>query len=209
MLRFCAFAILFFAAPLFAAGADNAHRILVLGDSLTAGFGLEYKQEEAFPAQLEARLKGIGCPVDVVNAGVTGNTSAQGLQRLNWAIRQKPSLVIVELGANDMLQRIDPAVTRKNLSAIIGRLKRHNIAVLLAGMLTVPGYDAAYSEQFEAVYPQLAAHYDVPLYPYFLQGVPKPYRQKDGLHPTNRGVRILVDNFVPFLNPHLAAVGCR
>lgn len=172
-------------------------KILVLGDSLTSGFGL--RSEESFPAKLEAKLGGGGLDVRVVNAGVAGDTTAGGLARLDWALADKPDLVILELGANDALRGIDPDRVRANLDKIIAKMQTSGAKLLLAGMRAPPNWGEEYQDKFDRIYPELARARDVPLYPFFLDGVAtKPeLNQPDGLHPNERGVAAVVDRIAP------------
>lgn len=183
---------------LLAAGAARAEAVLVaLGDSLTAGYGLP--ADKAFPVQLEAALKAAGVSVRVINAGVSGDTSAGGLARLDWVLGDRPQAAIVALGANDMLRGIDPAVTEANLDKIVTRLKQRGIRVLLVGMLAQPTLGNDYRKAFDAVYPRLAAKHELPLYPFFLDGVaadPK-LNQGDGIHPTAEGIAVMVRGILP------------
>lgn len=173
--------------------------IVALGDSLTAGFGLA--SHEAFPARLEAALKAKGVAARVVNAGLSGDTSAGGLARLDWALEPKPDFAIVELGGNDGLRGLDPAQTRANLDAIVTRLKGQGIGVLLAGMLAPPNLGPDYGRAFNALFPELAAKHDVPLYPFFLDGVAadRALNLADGIHPNAKGVEIVVERILPFV----------
>lgn len=176
--------------------------VLAFGDSLTAGYGL--KPNEGFPAQLQAALRKDGQQVRVHNAGVSGDTTAQGKARLNWVLKslgRKPDLVIVQLGGNDMLRGIDPAQTRANLNAILAALKQQKIPVLLAGMLASPNMGSAYRAKFDPIYPVLAKHYGARLYPFFLKGVTgnRALLLKDNLHPTARGVGIVVRGIMPMV----------
>jgi acyl-CoA thioesterase-1 len=185
------------AAPASAAG-DKL--VLAFGDSLTAGYGLAPAQ--AFPVRLEAALRRAGVAARVRNAGVSGDTSAAGRARLAWvlnALKAKPDLVIVELGANDMLRGLSPAQTRANLDAILAELRRRQIRVLLAGMRAAPNMGKTYAAQFEPLYPQLARTYGATLYPFFLAGVAaqRPLLQADGMHPNPRGVEIVVRGITP------------
>lgn len=180
--------------------------ILAFGDSLTAGYGL--KPPESFPSQLQASLRKAGIPATVQNAGVSGDTTAQGRARLDWVLRslnQKPDLAIVQLGANDMLRGIDPGQTRANLSAILDNLKKRGIPVLLAGMLAAPNMGPDYAKAFNPIYPALARQFHVPLYPYFLRGVTgnKALLQQDRLHPTGPGVAIVVRGISPAIQQAL------
>jgi acyl-CoA thioesterase-1 len=191
-------AVLVALALLLAAPAAMANTVIVaLGDSLTAGYGLP--PEEAFPAQLEARLKRQGAEARVVNAGVSGDTSAGGLARLDWALADAPDLVIVELGANDALRGISPALTRANLDAILARLVARGVKVLLTGMRAPPNLGRDYGGEFDVIYPELAAKHGVALYPFFLGGVAAEpaLNQHDGIHPNAEGVAIIVERLAP------------
>ncbi len=171
--------------------------ILALGDSLTAGFGLA--SEHAFPARLEAALKAKGVAAKVINAGLSGDTSAGGLARLDWALLVKPEFAIVELGANDALRGVPPDETRANLDAILTKLKARGVGVLLAGMLAPPNMGPDYGRAFNAIYPDLAAKHDVALYPFFLDGVAalRDLNLADGIHPNGKGVGIIVERILP------------
>lgn len=184
-------------------------RLMVIGDSLAAGFGLP--AQEAFPAQLEAALRKAGRPVTVLNAGVSGDTSAGGRARLDWALADKPDAVIVELGANDGLRGIDPKTTYENLAAILNGLKTRGVPAFLAGMYAPPNLGAAYGEEFRAVYTRLAKEFDVPLYGFFLEGVAAQpqLNQADGMHPNAAGVAVMVKSIVPHLERWLAQIDKR
>jgi acyl-CoA thioesterase-1 len=173
--------------------------ILDFGDSLTAGYGLA--PEQAFPARLEAALRQQGIEVHVVNGGVTGDTTAGGLARLDWALGDKPDLVILAFGANDALRGIDPATVRDNLDKMIRKIEASGAKVLLVGMLAPPNWGAEYESAFDRIFPDLARVHDVQLYPFFLEGVAmKPeLNQPDGLHPNERGVAVLVDRLAPMV----------
>jgi len=189
---FAAITLLLLASPALA-----ATRILAFGDSLTAGFGLA--PDQAFPERLAARLKADGYDVTVANGGVSGDTTADGVARLDWAMADHPEIVLLELGANDMLRGIDPGVTEKNLTAILTQLRAAPAKVLLIGMKAPVNWGPDYEHAFDAIYPGLAKRFDVPLYPFFLDGValdPK-LNQGDGLHPNAAGVDIIVDRIVP------------
>lgn len=179
------------------AAAPDAVRILALGDSLTAGFGLA--PDQAFPARLEKALRAEGREVSVINAGVSGDTTAGGRSRLDWALAVKPRLAIVELGANDGLRGLDPNLTHANLDAILRRLKADGVPALLAGMRAPPNYGKAFEAEFKAVFTRLAAEHDVVFYPFFLDGVAgdPALNQPDGLHPTARGVDVIVSRILP------------
>lgn len=171
--------------------------LLALGDSLTAGYGLAAR--DSFPAQLEAALRAKGRAVRVVNAGVSGDTSAGGLARLDWALADKPDAALVALGANDGLRGLEPARLAANLDAIVARLRAAGIKVLLVGMEAPPNLGREYATAFRAAFTQVAQRHRVALYPFFLDGVaadPK-LNQKDGLHPTAQGVAVMVARMLP------------
>ena len=172
-------------------------RILVLGDSLSAGYGLS--TAEAFPAQLEQALRQSGQKVRVINAGVSGDTTAGGLARLEWALAEHPQLVIVQLGANDALRGLDPEQVRANLDAILTRLQQAGTQVLLAGMRAPRNLGPAYYIKFDLIYSDLARKHRVALDPFFLEGVAlRPeLNQPDGLHPNSRGVAVIVRRLLP------------
>lgn len=171
--------------------------IVALGDSLTAGLGLG--PGESFPEQLEAALKAEGADVTVANAGVSGDTSLDGLARVEWSVPADADIVIVELGANDALRGLAPAVTRKALSEILATLTGRGQAVLLAGMLAPPNLGEAYAKEFNPIYADLAAQYRTALYPFFLDGVAADaaLNQADGMHPTSAGVARIVEKMLP------------
>lgn len=170
---------------------------MVLGDSLSAGYGLPVTA--AFPTRLGAALKAKGLEVQIVNAGVSGDTASGGRDRLEWSVPADAEAVIVELGANDMLRGIDPQVTEKALTDILDKLKQRKAAVLLAGMLAAPNMGADYKKRFDALFASLAARYDVVFYPFFLDGVAGDGRlnQPDGIHPSAAGVDIIVERILP------------
>ncbi len=180
-----------------AAAGVKPIKMVVLGDSLSAGLGLP--AAAAFPARLQKALKDKGIDVDMINAGVSGDTSSGGRDRLDWSVPEGTEAVIVELGANDALRGIDPAVTRAALSDVVSRLKARGIAVLLCGMLAPPNYGHDYADRFNRIYPELAKSRDVPLYPFFLDGVAADAKlnQADGIHPTAEGVDIIVHRILP------------
>jgi len=179
--------------------ARAATRILALGDSLTAGFGLSPQQ--AFPVRLQAKLAAAGMETQVVNGGVSGDTSAGGLARLDWALADHPDLVLVELGANDALRGIDPRLTYANLDKILTRIKAAGAKAVLLGMRAPPNWGGAYQTQFDAIFPDLAAKHHVPLYPFFLDGVAldPALNQSDGLHPTAQGADIIAGRVAPLV----------
>ena len=180
-----------------AAANDRPVRIVVLGDSLTAGLGL--RADETFSVKLERALRAKGLAVEVANAGVSGDTASNGLARLDWSVPEGTDAVIVELGANDMLRGINPKVTRQALAEIVRRLAVRHMAVLLAGMRAAPNLGPDYGRTFEAIYSDLAARYDLLLYPFFLDGIAAAARfnQGDGLHPTAAGVDAIVARILP------------
>lgn len=177
--------------------AEAPVRIVALGDSLTAGFGLA--AGDAFPAQLERSLTAAGVSATVANAGVSGDTAAGGLERLAWSVPEGTEAVIVALGANDALRGIDPEVTRKALDQILAQLAARKIPVLLAGMRAPPNMGEDYVRRFDAIYPELAEKYAALLYPFFLDGVAAQtdLNQQDGLHPTAAGVAAIVKGILP------------
>ena len=193
------------ASPGLAAEAVKPIKLVVLGDSLSAGLGL--MGNEAFPAKLQKALKDRGIDVEMTNAGVSGDTSSGGRDRLDWSVADGTEAVIVELGANDALRGMDPAITRAALTEIVTRLKARGIAVMLCGMLAPPNYGSDYAAKFNAIYPDLAKQFGVTLYPFFLDGVAADAKlnQADGIHPTAAGVDIIVARMLPtveaFLRP--------
>ena len=196
------FAVLLTAAPAYAAPA----KILALGTSLTQGYGLPPGTE--FTVQLQGALKAVGIDAVVTNAGVSGDTSAGGLARLEWSLADHPGAVILELGSNDMLRGTPPAETEKNLRAILGRLNAAHIAVLLVGMKAQRNLGADYVSAFDAIYPRLAKAYGVLFYPFLLDGValnPK-LNQADGMHPNPAGVKIIVARILPLVKKLVAQV---
>jgi acyl-CoA thioesterase I len=188
-----------------AAGARPV-KMVVLGDSLSAGLGLS--ASAAFPAKLQKALKAKGIMVDIINAGVSGDTSSGGRDRLDWSVPAGTDAVIVELGANDALRGIDPTVTRSALADILTLLKARKMAVLLCGMIAPPNYGAEYSARFNAIYPDIAKRFGVPLYPFFLEGVATDAKlnQADGLHPTAEGVEVIVQNILPTIEAFVGAI---
>jgi acyl-CoA thioesterase-1 len=183
--------------PNSAVSADRPVKIVVLGDSISAGFGLS--APDALPAKLEKALRAKGLDVAIENAGVSGDTSSGGLGRLDWSVPDGTDAVIVELGGNDALRGLDPKVTRTALDTIITRLKARKIAVLLTGMLAPRNMGPDFAKAFDPIYPELAAAHDVLLYPFILdgvQGVPS-LNLPDGMHPTAAGVDVMVKNMLP------------
>ena len=181
-------------------------RIVVLGDSLSAGFGLG--AADALPAKLERALKAKGLSVQIENAGVSGDTAAGGLARLDWSVPDGTDAVILELGANDALRGGDPKATRAALEAIIKKLKERKIAVLLAGMLAPRNFGPDYAKAFDPIYPELAAQHGLILYPFILEGVAgdKALNQADGIHPTAAGIDVMVKGLLPKVEDLVAKV---
>jgi acyl-CoA thioesterase I len=206
----CAAAFAVLIAPLSAPLAQGQPlRLVALGDSLTAGYGLP--QEAAFPAVLERALKAKGYRVEIANAGVSGDTSSGGLDRLDWSVPDGTDGVIVELGANDMLRGLDPSLTRKSIGAIVERLKARNIPVMLAGMYASRNLGPDYVQKFDSLYPDIAKKHDLVLYPFFLDGVAgeRSLNLPDGLHPTARGVEIIVQRILPTVESFLGRLSNR
>ena len=188
------------------AQAQPPVKIVALGDSLTAGLGLPDK--DGFVPRLQAALMAKGMAVEVTNAGVSGDTAADGLARLSWSVSEGTDAVVVELGANDMLRGLDPAVTRDRLDAILNQLSKRHIAILLCGMRSAPNLGADYGHAFESIYPDLAAKYSALLYPFFLDGVAgnRSLNQSDGLHPNAAGVGVIVEKILPKVQELIARV---
>ena len=186
--------------------ADRPIRIVVLGDSLSAGFGLA--AQDALPAKLERALKAKGIAVAIANAGVSGDTAAGGLSRLDWSVPDGTDAVILELGANDALRGSDPKATRAALEQIIKRLKERRIVVLLAGMLAPRNLGPDYAKAFDPIYPELAAAHDLVFYPFIADGVmgDRALNQADGIHPTAAGVDVMVARMLPKAEELIARV---
>jgi acyl-CoA thioesterase-1 len=184
-------------APVFARAAEKPVKIVVLGDSLSAGYGLS--GPDAFPSKLGAALKTKGIAAEIVNAGVSGDTATGGLDRVGWSVPDGTDAVVLELGANDALRGVNPEVTRKALDGILQNLKKRNIPVLLAGMLAPPNMGAEYVRDFDGIFPALAKEYGTVFYPFFLDGVAADatLNQKDGMHPNSKGVDIIVEHILP------------
>ena len=190
-----------------AAGEARGEGVVVaLGDSLTAG--LDVAADEAFPARLQARLRAEGYDYRVVNAGVSGDTTAGGLRRVDWALRAHPDVVIVALGANDGLRGQSPQAIRANLEEIVARLQASGARVLLVGMRLPPNYGAEYTKEFEAVFPAVARRAKIVLMPFLLDGVAADPRlnQADGIHPTAAGQQMIADRLWPYLRPLLRPI---
>jgi acyl-CoA thioesterase-1 len=184
-------------------------RILCLGDSLTAGYLLPAGQ--GFAPALERALRAKGHSVEILDAGVSGDTATGGLDRLDWALADGADVAIVELGANDMFRGLDPDITKKALDQILTKLKDNGVRAILAGMRASPGLGADYVQRFDAIYPELAARHGVPIYPFFLDGVagdPKLNLQ-DGIHPTKEGVERIVAGILPLVEAELGKIAAR
>lgn len=181
--------------------------ILAFGDSLTAGYGLP--ADQSFAAQLERRLRDMGHDVRVTNAGVSGDTTAGGLARLSWSLEDKPHLVVLELGANDGLRGLDPERMRDNLDAMIRQCLEAGAKVILAGMRAPVNWGLEYRKQFDEVFPELADKHDLPLYPFFLEGVVRDPSLvlDDGLHPNAAGVARIVEGILPLVIEELDSLG--
>lgn len=182
---------------------DDRPRIVAFGDSLTAGLGVA--ADETYPAELQRRLDVLGLRYRVINAGVSGETTAGGLRRVPWILRSKPAIVILELGANDGLRGLRVDETKANLERIIQQLQQSGVQVILAGMKLPPNYGKDYLTGFESLYPDLAAHYHVPLIPFFLDGIAgtAELNQGDGIHPNAQGYRTIVEGMLRTLRPIL------
>ena len=193
----------------YAQSGTKTMKIVALGDSLTAGLGLP--AQDAFPAKLQAALKAKGIFATVANAGVSGDTAAGGLERLDWSVPGDTDAVILELGANDALRGLEPALTQKALNAILDKLAGRHVPVLLAGMKAPPNLGPDYTAKFDAVYPALAANHRVLFYPFFLEGVAAdPHlNQGDGMHPTAAGVEVIVRNILPQVEELIARARAR
>jgi acyl-CoA thioesterase I len=189
--------------PPFATAETPVH-VMVLGDSLTAGYGLAVK--DGFVSQLKAALALQGINVELADAGVSGDTASDGLARLDWSVPEGTDAVIVELGANDMLRGIDPRVTRDALDAILARLAQRHITIMLCGMKAAPNLGVDFGHAFERIYPELAAKYGAVYYPFFLDGAAAERRltQQDGLHPNAAGVAVIVRRILPTVQELIA-----
>jgi acyl-CoA thioesterase I len=187
----------------------RALHIVALGDSLTAGHLLP--EDAAFPTVLQKAVRAKGFDVEIVNAGVSGDTSSDVLARLDWSVPAGTDGVILEIGANDMLRGLDPRIPRRNIDAILSHLQKRKIPVLIAGMKAAPNLDADFAQKFDPLYAELAKKYDAPLYPFFLDGVAgQPKNQlPDGLHPNRRGVETIVAKILPIVTAWLDALQQR
>ncbi len=189
--------------PAALADAGQEQRIVAFGDSLTSGLGVA--PDESYPAQLQRRLQALHYPYRVINAGVSGDTTAGGVRRVPWVLNSKPDWVILELGANDGLRGLSLDQTRENLQRIIQQLQKAGVRVILAGMKLPPNYGKEYTAGFEAIYPALAKEHRIPLIPFFLEGVAASaaLNQPDGIHPTRDGYRVIVEHVLQALRPFL------
>jgi acyl-CoA thioesterase-1 len=201
--------VAFFVALISAPAGAQPIKIVAFGDSLLAGFGL--RANESFPAQLETALKKRGHDVQIANAGVSGDTTTGGLGRLDWSIQDGTEAVILVLGANDMLRGMEPELARKNLDAMIKRLKERKIEVLIGGMRAAPNLGADYAAKFDSIYAALAKEHDVLIYPFFLDGVAgeRELNLNDGIHPTPKGVNLIVERILPVVESLIERVKKR
>jgi acyl-CoA thioesterase I len=197
---------LFGTALVASAATERPVKIVAFGDSLTVGYGLP--GTDAFPVKLARALEAKGIKVQIVNAGVSGDTASGGLARFDWSLPSDTDAVILELGANDAMRGIDPAVTREALAAILTKLKERGVAVLLCGMYAPPNMGADFERAYQRMYPQLARSYDAILYPFFLDGVAghREHNQADGIHPTSKGVDLIVKAILPKVEELVARV---
>lgn len=184
--------------------SDARPRIVAFGDSLTAGLGVQ--ADDSYPAQLQRKLDDLKYPYRVINAGVSGDTTAGGLRRVPWILNNKPELVILELGANDGLRGLSIDQTKNNLGQIVKQLREAGAVVVLAGMKLPPNYGEDYTTRFEAIYPALAREYHLPFIPFFLEGVggASSLNQADGIHPTKEGYEIVVEQVLKVLKTVLS-----
>lgn len=202
-------ALILSAGPAMSADPAKPIKIVAFGDSLTAGFQLQ--PDQSFPAQLGTAAQARGLNVEILNAGVSGDTTAAGLERFDWAVPDGTQAVILELGANDGLRGIEPAIARKNLETIITRLKARKIDILLAGMKAPKNWGEEYATAFDSMYADLAAAHGLLLYPFFLEGIaldPK-LNLDDGLHPNPKGVAVIVDRILPKVEELVARAKTR
>ena len=201
ILAFAAFFAILATVP----ASTEPYRIVGFGDSLMAGFGLG--PGEGFPEKLQAALQKKGHDVVIANAGVSGDTTSGGSSRLDWSVPDNTQLVILELGANDMLRGIAPAVTEKNLDAMIARLKQRGMAVLLVGMVAAPNLGPDYADAFNGIFPRLAEKHNVAFYPFFLDGVAadRTLLLEDGMHPNTAGIDRMVERVLPSVEKLIAA----
>lgn len=198
-------ALLFAALPLTVNAQEQPQRILFFGDSITAGYGIE--QEQAFPAIIQQKIDSLNWNFKVINGGLSGETSAGGLRRIDWMLQQPVDVFVLELGGNDGLRGIDPEVTQKNLQKIIDKVENQypDAAIILAGMQVPPNLGERYTQQFKKIYPTLARKNDLALIPFLLKGVGgnPAFNQSDGIHPTKKGHEVLAETIWEVLKPIL------
>lgn len=195
--------------PLVATATPDAPIIVAMGDSLTEGLGVV--PDQAYPAQLEHKLRRDGYNISVINAGVSGETSSGALERVNWVIRLKPQLVILATGGNDSLRGIDTALTESNIDQIVKTFKAQGIMVVLAGMQTVQNMGNDYTTAFQAIYPAVAQENDLILIPFFLEGVGgnPELNQADSIHPTAEGYTVVVETIYPYVQEAIKQQGIQ
>ena len=186
--------------------AENPIRIMLYGDSLMAGYRLS--PSENLAAELKRNFEASGPSIIIINASISGNTSKNGLSRLDWSLEDKPSIVVLSLGANDMLRGLNPELTMQNLDSIINKFKKNGSIVILAGMLASESMGPKYQSQFDGIYPELAKKYDLIFMPFLLDGVAldKKYLQADYKHPNAQGIKIMASNLYPYIIEALAGV---
>jgi acyl-CoA thioesterase-1 len=193
--------------------AQEGHTIVFFGDSLTAGYGLDAPEDDAYPALIQHKIDSEGLPWKVVNAGLSGDTTAEGLRRVDWVLRQPVDLFVLALGGNDGLRGIKPEVTESNLSAIIGRVRARYpwATIFLAGMQMPPNMGEDYTQRFAAIFPSVAKKEHVELIPFLLEGVGgiPQYNQSDGIHPNATGHALIAKMLWPILRPHLLLKNSR
>ncbi|HET6621233.1 MAG TPA: arylesterase [Dongiaceae bacterium] len=206
-LRIAAALLVAFGLAIPRADAIAPVRILAFGDSLTAGLGLA--EADTLPTRLAGALTKMGRPATVINGGVSGDTSADGLARIDWALADKPQIMILALGANDMLRGLDPSTTRANLEGIIAKAEAAGVETILAGMLAPPNLGTTYKSAFDAIYPGLAKAHNLILMPFLLQDVAQnsDLNQADGLHPNGKGVAVMVRNLLPYVTEAMERLG--
>ena len=186
--------------------AENPIRIMLYGDSLMAGYGLS--PSENLAAELNRNFETSGSSIIIINASISGNTSKNGLSRLDWSLEDNPSIVVLSLGANDMLRGLNPELTMQNLDSIINKFKKNGSIVILAGMLASESMGPKYQSQFDGIYPELAKKYDLIFMPFLLDGVAldKKYLQADYKHPNAQGIKIMASNLYPYIIEAIAGV---
>ena len=186
--------------------AENPIRIMLYGDSLMAGYGLS--PSENLAAELNRNFETSGSSIIIINASISGNTSKNGLSRLDWSLEDSPSIVVLSLGANDMLRGLNPELTMQNLDSIINKFKKNGSIVILAGMLASESMGPKYQSQFDAIYPELAKKYDLIFMPFLLDGVAlnKKYLQADYKHPNAQGIKIIASNLYPYITKAIAGI---